>query len=88
MQAYLQNGKELFASWSYHTPLTGLPGPDPSSIRRPWDSRGPRVHDCIPSKLPYFPNLNTSWLNNGNVFHKGVGYNYFKHAQKAHTMHS
>ena len=29
MQAYLQYGKELFASWSYHTPLTGLQGPNP-----------------------------------------------------------
>ena len=75
MQAYLQYGKELFASWSYHTPLTDLLGPNQSSIGRPWDILGLRVHDCIPSKLPHFPNLNTYWLYNGHAFYKGVGYN-------------
>ena len=68
---YLQYGKELFACWSCHTHLTGLPGPDQS----PWDILGRRIHDRIPSQLPYFPISNTSWLNNGNVFHPGVGYN-------------
>ena len=84
----MQYGEELFASWSYHTSLAGIPGPDPSSISHPWDILGRQVHVCIPSKLPQFPNLNTSWLNNENVFHKGVGYNSFKHVQKAHTTHS
>ena len=32
-----------------------------------------RVLDGIPSQLPHFPNLNTSWLNNGNVFHNVGG---------------
>ena len=75
MQAYLQYSKELFASWYCHTPLTGVPGPDPSPIGHPWDILGQRVHDRIPFQLPYFPNLNTNWLNNGNVFNEGVGYN-------------
>ena len=30
-----------------------------------------RVHDGIFSKLPHFPNLNTSWLEKDYVFHKG-----------------
>ena len=50
-----------------------------------------RIHDHIPSQLPYFPNLNTTWLNNGNVFHDGVEVQpqaSFKHAQKPHRMHS
>ena len=72
---YLQYGKELFASWSCHTPLTGLQGPDPSSIDHPWDILGRLIQDCIPSQLPHFLNSNTSWLNNGISFHKGVGYN-------------
>ena len=72
---YLQYGKELLASWSRHTLLTGLPGPDPSPIGHPWYILGLRIHDCIPLQLPHFPNLNTSWLNNGNVFHERVGYN-------------
>ena len=72
---YLQFGKELFASWSWHTTLTGLSGPDPSPISHPWDILGLWIHDCISLQLPHFPNLNTSWLNSGNVFHKGVGYN-------------
>ena len=42
----LQYGKELFAS---HTPLTGLPAPDPSPIGHPWDILGRLVHDGIPS---------------------------------------
>ena len=75
MPAYPKYGKELFASWSYHTPMTGLSGPDPSPIGHPWDILGRRIHDRIPSRLPHFPNLNTSWLNNGNVFQEGVGYN-------------
>ena len=73
MQAYLQYGNELFASWPYHTPLAGLPGPNPSLIGHLWGILGWWVHDYIPYKLPCFPNLNTSLLNNGNVFHKGVG---------------
>ena len=75
MSAYLQHGKELFASWSCHTPLTDVPGPDPSPIDHPCDILGQRVHDHIPFQLPHLLNLNTSWLNNCNVFHKGVGYN-------------
>ena len=73
--AYQQYGKELFASWSCHTSLTGIPGQDPSLIGHPWDILGQRVHVRIPFQLPRFPNLNTSWLTNGNVFHKGVWYN-------------
>ena len=73
--AHLQYGKELFAGWSCHTHLTGLPGPDPSPIGRPWDILGQQIHDRIPYQLPHFPNSNTSWFNNGNVFHKGRGYN-------------
>ena len=75
MPAYLQCGKALFASWSCLTPLTGISGPDPSPNSRPWDILGQRIHDCTPFQLPHFPNLNTSWLSNGNVFNKGVGYN-------------
>ena len=75
MPAYLQYGKESLANWSYHKPLTGLPGSDPSLIGHPWDILGRRIHDRIPSQLPHFPNLNTSWLNNDNVFQEGIGYN-------------
>ena len=76
MPAYLQYGKELFANCSCHTPLTGLLGPDPSPspMGHPWDILDRRIHDRIHSQLPYFPNLNTSWLNDGNVFHEVVGY--------------
>ena len=49
MPAYLQYGKELFASWLSHSPLTGLPGPDPSLISHPCDILGRRIHNCIPS---------------------------------------
>ena len=73
MLAYLQYDKELFASCLWHTPLTCLSGPDPSPIRHSCDILGLRIHDRIPSQLPHFPNLNTSMLNNGNVFHEGVG---------------
>ena len=31
MPPYLQYGKELFASWLWHTPLTDLPDPDQST---------------------------------------------------------
>ena len=75
MPAYLQYAKELFASWSFHTPLTGFLGPDPSPIGHPWDILGRRIHGHIPSQLPHFPNFNTSWLNNGKVFHEGWGIN-------------
>ena len=71
--AYLQYGKELFAGWSCHTHLTGLPGPDQSLVSHPWDILGRPIHDSIPSQLPHFPNLNTSWLNNGNASLEGVG---------------
>ena len=69
---YLQYGKDLFASLSCHTPLTGLPGINSSHFDHPWDILGRWVHDRIPSKLPHFPNWNTSWLDNGNAFHMGV----------------
>ena len=85
MPAYLQYGKELFASWSCHTPLTGVSGPDPYPISQPWDILGWRVHNPIPSQLLYFPHLNTSLLTNGNVFNRGGGVQLqasFKHAQK------
>ena len=71
-------------------PLTGLLGPDPSLISHPWDILGQRVHEPIPSQLPHFPNLNTSWLKNGNAFHEGVGLQpkaSFKHEHKSHRMH-
>ena len=73
--AYLQYGKELLACWSCHTPLTGLQGPDLSPIDHPWDIIGQRIHYCFPSQPLHFLNSNTIWLNNGNAFHKGVGYN-------------
>ena len=73
--AYLQYGKELFAGWSCHTHLSGLPGPDPSPIGHPLDILGRRIRDRTPSQMPHFPNSNTSWLSYGNVFHEGVGYN-------------
>ena len=73
MPAYLQYGKELFASWSCHTPLTGLPGPDPSPISHPFDILGWRIHDRIPFQLQLFPNLNSNWLRIDNVFQEGVG---------------
>ena len=75
MPAYLQYGEELFASWPSYTPLTRVPCPDRSPIGHHWAILGQRVHDRIPFQLPHLPNLNTSWLNNGNVFHEGVGYN-------------
>ena len=90
ISAYLQYGKVLFASWLCHTPLTGLPGPHPSPIFQPWDILGQWINDCIPSQLPHFPNSNTNWLNNDNVF-QGGGVQpqaSFKHAQKAHRMHA
>ena len=73
--AYLQYGKDLFSNLSCQTPLTGLPGPNPSPISHPLDILGRQIHGRIPSQLPYFPDLNTNRLNNGNVFHEGVGYN-------------
>ena len=75
MPAYLQYGKELFANLSCHTPLTDLPGPNPFLLGHPLDILVRRDHAHIPSRLPHFPNINSSWLNNGNVFHEGVGYN-------------
>ena len=48
---------------SCHTPLAGLPDPDPYLIDHPWDIRDRRV-------LSHYPNLNTSWLYNGNTFHR------------------
>ena len=72
-------------------PLTCVPGPESSLIGHHWDILGQRVHDHIPFQLQHFPNLNTSWLNNGNVFHKGMGlqpHASFKHAQKVHRKHS
>ena len=75
MPAYLQYGKELFANLSCHTPLADLLGPDQSPISHPWDILDRRIHASIHSQLPHFQNLNINWLNNGNVFHEGVGYN-------------
>ena len=76
MPACLQYGKELFESWSCHTPLTGLPGSEQSPIDHPLYNLGWWVHDRIPSQPPHFPNRKTSWLNGGNAFHKAwVGYN-------------
>ena len=49
MPLYLQYGKELFASWPWHTPLTGLPDPNPSPINHPWNIRGCHVQDLYPS---------------------------------------
>ena len=76
MPAYLQYGKELFANCLCHTPLTGLLGPDPSPslMGHPWDILDRWIHDRIHTQLPHFPHLNTSWLNDGNVFHEGLGY--------------
>ena len=62
MSAYLRYGKELFASWSCHTSLTGASGLDPYPIGHPWDILGRWVHGPIPSQLPHFLNLSTSWL--------------------------
>ena len=73
--AYLQYSKELFANWSCHCHMTGLPVPDPSLMGHPWDNLGRWIHDRIHSQLPNFPNSNTSCLNNGIVFHQRVGYN-------------
>ena len=87
---YLQYGKELFASWLCHTPLTGLLCRNSSLISHPCDILGWRIHDRIPSLLPHFTNLNTIWLNNDNVSHEGGGDTTqasFKHAQKPHWMH-
>ena len=74
MPAYLQYGMDLFSIWSCHAPLTDLLGPDPSPIDHPWDILDCLVHDRTPSQLLYFSKWNTSWLNNDNAFHKGVGY--------------
>ena len=75
MPAYLQYGKELFASWSSHTPLIGLLGPDPSPIGHPLDILGWRIHDSIPFQLPHFPNLNSNWLKFTMYSTRGWGYN-------------
>ena len=75
MPAYLQYGKELFANLSCHTPSTDPPGPNPFLLGHPLNILVRRVHAHIPSQLPHFPNMNSSWLNNGNVFHEGEGYN-------------
>ena len=89
MPAYLQYGKELFASSSCHIILTGLPGPDPSQIGHPWDILGRWIHGRFISRLPHFQNLTTNWLNNGNVFHEGWVQHQapFKHEEKTHRMH-
>ena len=71
MSAYVQYDKELFESWSCHTLLTGLQGPDPSPIDHPWDKLIWWVYDRIFSQPPRFPNSKTSWLNDGIAFHKG-----------------
>ena len=65
MPAYLQYGKELFFSWSCHTVLTGILGPDPSPIGHPCDILGRRVHGPAAT----FPEIE----HNVNVFHKWVG---------------
>ena len=44
MPTYLKYGKELFASWSSHTPLTGLPEPNQYPIDHLWDIQDQRVH--------------------------------------------
>ena len=87
---WLRNKKKYF--W-YALLTKGLdPTPDPSPIDHPWDIVGRRVYDRIPSKLPHFPNWNTSWLNKGNAFHKRrVGlvvqpHASFKPAQKPHRI--
>ena len=56
------------------TPLIGLSGFGPSLIGYPCDILGWLIHGHIPSQLPHFQNFNIGWLNNGNVFHEGVGY--------------
>ena len=77
MPAYLQYGKELFASWSCHTPLIGLPGSDPSPIGHQLDILGWRIHDSIPFQLPHFPNLNSNWLKlTMYSTTRGWGYNH------------
>ena len=73
VSAYLQYGKELFASCSCHTPLTGVSGPHPYPIGH--HGIFYIAHDPIPSQLLHFPHLNTSWLTNGRVFNKEWGYN-------------
>ena len=75
MPAYLQYSKELFANWSCHTHMTGLPSPDPSLIDHCWDNLGWWVHDRIPSQLPHFPNWNTSWLHKMHFTTGWGGYN-------------
>ena len=42
----MQYGKELDASWSWHTPLTGIPNPSP--MDNLWDIRDRLVHDFYP----------------------------------------
>ena len=82
-------GTECNLVMSY--PLDWRSRSDPSLIGHFWNILVQRVHDRIPYQLPHFPTLNTSWLNNGNVFHKGVGVQpqaSFKHAQNAHIIHS
>ena len=86
MPLYLQYGKELFASWSCHTPLTGVPGLDPSPISQPLDILGQQVHDHTLFQLPHFPNSNTTWLNNGHLFQKGVGVQPQASFKHAHTI--
>ena len=39
---------DLFASWSCHNPLTGLPDPDPSPIDHLLDIRDQPIHDLNP----------------------------------------
>ena len=79
---YLQYYKELFASWSCHTPLTGLLDPDPSLIDHPWDIRD---LTCIPAfmlpKLEY--QLGEQWGGGVQMY----TYAFSKHQQKIHRMH-
>ena len=55
MPLYLQYGKELIASWPWHTPLIGLPDPNPSPINHPWDIRDRHVQDLYPSPAATLP---------------------------------
>ena len=55
MPPYLQHGKELFASWSSHTPLSGLPDPNQYPIDHLWDIWDQRVHDLYPFPASTLP---------------------------------
>ena len=94
MPLYLQYGRELFASWPWHTPLTGLPDPNPSPINHPWNIRDHHVQDLYPSPAATLPELDHKLVSQWQCIpQEGGGVQMYtqafsKHAQKGHRVGS